>query len=978
MLFDKIANFVTKRYKLVIVIWIAALLIAVPAILKVNEAVQYSSNFGATGDYESTKAQEVIDANFQGSVANGTMLIVIQADNVTDAEVRAFVIALEQSIRNDADIKYKQDVSSIYTYSYVVMDQAITQLGPGMHQINSTAALLWGIPAMHVQAWSTAMGSTPDPAAADTAAYQATMGYLSTLPEETRQMAVGYYNAFAGAWNASSSISDPVARAENSVRTGGLSFINTAVPEGEQRQLMVAIVTNLDFTTGINPEATKAFAINTIATTAGVTNTTFLGQVYDMGPNYDPAAVSAMANAIVAATPPSDLPVVLPEQLTSGFISPNKQTMLMMVTFTQSTTYTEEDGTKPMMDNVVLVRDLISSSRPDGVTAYVTGDAAISQDMMESSADDMSMIEPITIIIIVVLMGVLFRSVLAEFLPLGAVGVAVGLSQAVVFVIGSTFVQVDSMILTLLFAILMGVGTDYSIFVLTRYREERIRGATREQAVHTSVAWAGESIVTSGATVIIAFFAMTASTFSFVQTMGLVLGISIVIALLVALTLVPAVLMVVGNRLFWPNTGERFKRFAANMMEKKKAGNHGYFHRAATFATDHAVAVLLAAVLVSVPATYIYLTQETSFDFIGTMGDPESIQGMNAMTDDFGAGMLMPTQIVITGDTLVYDPDTGTYNAVYLDAIDNITTAIAANDNVQEVTGITRPFGDLIDYRALPTMSTEERVQYMAGMNQSLGSDGKSVLLTVVLKEQPQKASSVDFMPVLRQELADAKAAEPALADSTVLVGGSTAALYDTSLDTSQQFTNIQIIVLVGIFVVLLIVLGSVLLPLFAIISIAMSISWAFAITSLVFGTWLSLPILWIVPLVLFVMLMGIGMDYNVFILTRIREEVHKGKDTKTAVVDAVDWTGGIITALALIMAGTFGSIMISSNAMLQEFGFALALAVLLDAMVVRTYIVPAALMLMGKWAWWAPGRLQRVGRKEKMEAKSAEHEESQ
>jgi RND superfamily putative drug exporter len=111
-------------------------------------------------------------------------------------------------------------------------------------------------------------------------------------------------------------------------------------------------------------------------------------------------------------------------------------------------------------------------------------------------------------------------------------------------------------------------------------------------------------------------------------------------------------------------------------------------------------------------------------------------------------------------------------------------------------------------------------------------------------------------------------------------------------------------------------------------------------------------------------------MDYNVFILTRIREEVHKGKETKEAVVDAVDWTGGIITALALIMSGAFGAMMLSSNSMLQEMGFGLTVAVLLDAMVVRTHIVPAALTLMGKKAWWAPGWLQREGRKEKAEKK--------
>jgi len=179
--------------------------------------------------------------------------------------------------------------------------------------------------------------------------------------------------------------------------------------------------------------------------------------------------------------------------------------------------------------------------------------------------------------------------------------------------------------------------------------------------------------------------------------------------------------------------------------------------------------------------------------------------------------------------------------------------------------------------------------------------------------------------------------------------------------------------VVIGIFIVLMIVLGSILLPTFAVISIAMSITWSFALTYLVFGTWLNLPVLWLIPLILFVILMGIGIDYNVFILTRIREETHKGKETKVAVVDAVDWTGGIITALALIMTGAFGALMLSSNAMLQEFGFALTVAVLLDAMVVRTYIVPAALAVMGEKAWWAPGRLQREGREEKMRRKAEE-----
>jgi RND superfamily putative drug exporter len=324
-------------------------------------------------------------------------------------------------------------------------------------------------------------------------------------------------------------------------------------------------------------------------------------------------------------------------------------------------------------------------------------------------------------------------------------------------------------------------------------------------------------------------------------------------------------------------------------------------------------------------------------------------------------------QVVIHGDRVIYD---GSFDYTYLDAIDNITATIAQEPMVQQVTSVTRPYGQWIDYRNLDSLNPELERTLRTAMLQNLGNDNKSTLVTVVLKDEPQKASAVNFMATLREHLASAKADLPVMGSSSILVGGSTAILYDMSLTTSEQFTNIEILVVVGIFIVLMIVLGSILLPAFAVVSIAMSISWAFAATTLLFGYGMGRPILWIIPLILFVMLMGIGMDYNVFILTRIREEVHKGKEIKRAVVDAVDWTGGIITALALIMGGAFGSLMLSSNTMLQEFGFALLVAVLLDAMVVRTYIVPAALVLMDKWAWWAPGRLQREGRAEKMAKK--------
>ncbi len=977
MLFKKIADGVDRHYKKIVIIWVVALLLAVPAVLQIGSVMDYQMDLGSGDDQESIRAQRIIEDNFQQSVANGTIMVLLQADDVTDPAMAEYVLALQERIASSPDVTNMVGASSLYSFTEEFITQATLQLGPWLYgaeqQVNMSAFLIWGIPALYVNNWNE---SGFDNDAAYTITYEQ-LGYqLSQIGDvNITALAFGYYNAFADAWN-TTAVDDPSERARTAVATGGAAFLNIAPIPAEQKQIMLEVLSNFNLVTFNNATMIHAFTLNMVGAKYGINDTAFLEDVYNLGPVYSEGKARSFAHDMVSERSITNLPIEMPEQLLSellsSFVSEDRRTMLLLFNFDVSATYVDDEGRYPLMENVKAIRAEIASLNEE-MTApgavYVTGEAAISEDMRASSEADMKMIEPVTIIIIFVLMGILFRSIVTQFLPLGAVGVAIGIGQALMFAVGVLVAPVNVMVTTLLFSILMAVGTDYAIFIVSRYREERMRGLSRQDAVHASVTWAGESIVTSGATVVIAFFAMTISSFPMVQIMGLVLGLGIVVALLVSLTLVPSVLLMVGNRVFWPNTGKRWERYASKVMKNKSEVKHGYFHRAAKYSVKHAGVILVAAILVSIPSTYLFLTAETSFDFISGMGEPESVQGMNAMAEDFGAGKIMPTQIVITGDTLVYD---GTnFNLVYLDAIDNLTAAIVADsDMVQSVSGITRPYGQLSDYSALDTLPDEERQQIKSSMLESLSSDGKSVLLTVVLKEQPMSVDSVNFIPTLREQIADARAAEPALASSEVLVGGATATNYDLSLTTTEQFAVIEIAVVVGIFVVLLLVLGSVLLPAFAVVSIAMSISWAFALTYLVFGVWLSVPILWMVPLVLFVILMGIGMDYNVFILTRIREEVHKGKEIKQAVVDAVDWTGGIITALALIMAGAFGTIMLSSNAMLQQFGFALLVAVLLDAMVVRTYIVPAAVSVMGKWAWWAPGRLQRTGREEKRKAK--------
>jgi RND superfamily putative drug exporter len=188
-----------------------------------------------------------------------------------------------------------------------------------------------------------------------------------------------------------------------------------------------------------------------------------------------------------------------------------------------------------------------------------------------------------------------------------------------------------------------------------------------------------------------------------------------------------------------------------------------------------------------------------------------------------------------------------------------------------------------------------------------------------------------------------------------VYVGGSSGSILDTKNTFDSEFDSVVPIVAIGVALVLLVVLGSLFLPVFAVLSVLMSVVWTLVVTKLLFQTYFNYPILFILPFLLFVTLLGLGMDYNIFILTRIREEATKGGSLNDAIIRAIEQTGGIITAAAIILAGSLGALMLSSDLLLKQMGFAFAFSILLDALIVRTYLVPAVMSTVGRWNWFNP-----------------------
>jgi RND superfamily putative drug exporter len=797
--FSRLGATVVKRHRLIILFWIIALLASIPVALNEGSALSLQQGSASGSHLESVEASDLITAQFAKSVAPNTLLVVVTAKNVTTPAVQDYVNGLVAQIKADKNLTGVQNVTSIYSVLYPVLNGT----GGGAHK---------GL----------------------------TQAQLESL-------------------------------------AGGVAW---------------------------KPSR------------------------YSLGP--------AIGSVI------------------SSFVSPSANTTLIAVDEAVSST-----------SNVLAIRSLVAQSLANGSapvsSVQVTGGDAISNDFNASTNADLGLILPVTIILLIVATGLFFRSVLTPFVTLAGIGLALGISQVFIVLAGTYIAKVDFTIPTILLTIVIGVGTDYSVFIISRYREERVRGLAAREAIVTSVTWAGESIATSGATVIISFLSLAFTSVVFLKTMGVVVGLGVLVALAVALTLVPSVMAMISEKMFWPTSGRRFADHAMGVLSKLERRS-GYFSKSGGFSVKHSKALIVVAVLVSAPALYVYLGTTPTYDFLG--GAPsnlESVSASNHLTSAFGGGRLNPSYVVVALTQPLWNGTAFDPNEMGL--LQDMSSYLGSNPDVANVTGPTMPYGRPVAYSSpsVQAGSDPQGAQTKAAILQGVGKDNKTALLTFRFKINPFSTKALDDAQTMRNYLHANFDAKPGVAQ--LLVGGASGSIIDTRAVFLSQFDLVVPLVAVGVALILYVVLDSLVLPLFAVISVLMSIVWTLALTELVFKRSYNYDILFITPLFLFVTLLGLGMDYNIFILTRIREESRKGGERNQAVIRAIENTGGIITAAAIILAGSLGALMLSSDLLLKQIGFAFSFSILVDALFVRTYLVPAVMSFLGRWSWYNPVSLLKRSR---------------
>ena len=963
-MFTRLADFITKRYVLVIIAWIVVLFYVFPLIFSINDVVVYTESETGLEGLEAMNAQEIIDRNFAGQIPPSTIMIVIQNDDVLTPEVRDFASGLYSDIATGGTVQGVISVNYLYSAVEAYITQTSYQTAPAAHmlydQVNGTAQMVYGIPVFIAQTHSYLetlyAGTLDDPTIRAMVMTQLQQNLAASgLDAANMSISLGYAEAFYPTWLDSKTL-DPAALRVQISAVSGLYF----APMGQLGEFAMMVQQALTVDTFTSSVALQQLTLATLSYESGL-ELEFLAQIWALGPAPTLAEAGALAHSVVFGTAATfDTMPKMPDYLVSQFVNvhpesgtPNN-TMLMVISLSVDSSSPEAEA------DVRALREITRANMDDigpGYSVYVSGDSALNVDMMDAVNEDINKIDIVTILLILLLVGAYFRSVATPWIPLMTVGMAFLVATAFIYLLGTYVMSIHYSVLIVMLVVMLGAGADYCIFIMSRYREERVLGRPKEEAVRTSLTWAGESIATSGAAVMIGFGALMIGDYSLVRSMGMALVIAIGIALLFALTMLPSLLMLVGDRVFWPHTMEQ----EAERHRKRKARGGGYFAKSARFALKNRKAIVIVAVAIAIPAAYLSLTMESSYDFIAGLPEAESKMGLDALGSGFGEGKILPTYIVVQYEEDVFV--NGTLNQLAATQLEAYSELVEDIPNVRSITGPTRPFGTPVSASYLAGLPADDRATYEMVALSAIGSDNRTILLTVVLQEEPFTTTSIQTIYDIRTVSAEA---EVFAGDAIVLVGGPTASMGDVSESVDADFATMRYVVIIGIFLVLLVVLGSVLIPVRLIATVLLNVTWTVAATMIVFEFVKGVPVLWMMPIILFVIAMGLGMDYDIFLTTRIREEVTKGKSDEKAILTAVEQTGGIITACGLIMGGAFGSMMLSSTALLQEFGFGLCFVILIDAMLVRIYLVPAIMLLLQKWNWYAPGRLQRVNREQK------------
>ncbi|HSS94636.1 MAG TPA: MMPL family transporter [Candidatus Dormibacteraeota bacterium] len=595
-----------------------------------------------------------------------------------------------------------------------------------------------------------------------------------------------------------------------------------------------------------------------------------------------------------------------------------------------------------------------SGSQP-GLSVHLTGPLAQATDAAASTSQTGTNIRVFSVLFVVVLLFVVYRALLAPLITLLPAVLSLLLAGPLITQASRVGLPVSVATQTLLPVLLIGAGTDYGLFLVFRVREEIRRGAAPADAVVIAMRRVGLSISYSAVTVIAALCCLVLASFTLYQGLGPSLAVGVGVILVAALTLLPALLAIFGRVLFWPS--------------HPKVGQQttGAWGRVARRVIRRPWIVLTAGAILFV-ALASGITGFASGGFASTApAGSDSSAGDAAIAAHFPPAGRSPEAMMMRFATPIWDhpQSISQAQAVLSNAPDlrSLSGPLDPNGTILTVDQLVSLHSQLGEAATLPPAPPDSSVpptlyQAYRSTAQFISADGLTVQFYAQLSAgQAGSQGSINSIPSVRTTLMSA--ADRAGAQQSGIVGLDAIA-YDINHYSATDLLSIAPVVMAALAVLLAVLLRSLIAPLYLVATVALSYLATLGLSSFVFVQLAgNAGINFVIPILLFIFAMALGEDYNILLMTRVREEAHE-HELRESLVRAVGHTGGTITAAGLVLAGTFTVLALAGNSdQSRQLGFTIAFAVLLDTFFVRTLLVPSIAVLLGRWNWW-PSSLSR------------------
>lgn len=610
-------------------------------------------------------------------------------------------------------------------------------------------------------------------------------------------------------------------------------------------------------------------------------------------------ADSAKVKQIAQAVQARDVPNV--QRVVAGPPAPNRLVQTVGVQMPDLTPSNQDE----LFDSVKALRaDLKPIAAQTGLRILTAGSVAQGYDQQQASGDADALVAIGTVVLIIVLLLVIFRSPIVALMPIIVIGIASGVANGLIAtMVKAVGLQADNSISSLLIVVLFGIGTDYILFLLFRYRERLRLGEDRRQAMVSAVARVGEAIASAAGVVIIAFLAMTLSSLSFLRSMGPSLAIAVAVTLLAGLTLVPAVVSLLGPRVFWPSkTWRREPRAARFAALGTSMGRHP--GRYALVSGALMVALAIGA-----------LGFNPTFDLAsGSIPDTaESQRALVALEKGLPPGATDPTDVYLQTDS-----------------------------------------GQPL--RQAQLGSFKDRLSALAGVGSvaapQLSTDHTTADFSITLDYDPASDQALRLVGGPLRDTAH-QAAPP---DTTALVGGITSVYVDIKTAMNRDYSIVFPVAAVLIMIVLAVLLRSLVAPLYLMASVVLGFVATLGATTLVFQDIGSeTGLIFLLPLIMYMFVVALGTDYNILMTARLREEAREGHPPRDALAQAIRHTAPTVAAAGVILAGSFAILMLAGNSLLAQMGFAIAFGIAVAAFAMAMFFTPSVTALIGHAAWW-PG----------------------